>query len=161
MSISAADGFRTGVDLGHPVARVFALLADPVKRPVWQASLRAVRLLTPGPPGIGTRWYDLTWPGPRPLLEITQWETDTLWVEHGTWRGVEVRLELGFTDLTCAGEPLTRVSATTVVDAPGWRSPIGWGMRAFGPLVARDDLRRAGRVLGRRPRAGPASAGSA
>ncbi len=146
---SDGRGPAVQVHFPQPVSQVFDFLADPATRPRWQSSLRAVELLTPGPPGVGTRWRDVTWPGLRPELEITAWETGRVWAEHGSWRGIEVDLRLRFTDLTSTGAHGTLVAPTTTVDAAGWRRPVEWGMATVGPLVARDDLRRARRILGR------------
>ncbi len=137
-------GFSVTVDVEAPVDRVFDYLCEPANRPAWQASLRRVEVLTSGPAGIGTRWYDVTWPGVRPLMEITAWEQNVRWVEHGVWRGLEVTLDLVFVPLD---EHRTRVRATTDVLAPGWRRPLGWVLDRLGPLGARDDLRRAARLI--------------
>ncbi|MDP3894078.1 SRPBCC family protein [Nocardioides sp.] len=138
-------GFTVEVDFGQPVSLVFGLLADPRRRPEWQSSLRRVEMLTPGEPGVGTRWHDVTAIGVRPLMEITTWETDRVWAERGSWRGLELTLDLRFASLDAATR--TRVTATVVTNAPGWRRPIGWGLSAMGPLAAKDDLRRAARLL--------------
>lgn len=143
-------GFTVGHDFDLPVGVVFDYLADPRNRPAWQSSLRRVELLdTSREPGLGTRWYDVTWPGVRPLMEITGWEQNVRWVEHGRWRGLEVTLDLVFTPLT---EESSRVRATTVTHAPGWRRPLGWLLDRVGPWGARDDLRRAARLAGRQGR---------
>ncbi|WP_205304977.1 SRPBCC family protein [Nocardioides sp. 616] len=131
------------VDVEAPVGRVFDYLSEPANRPAWQASLRRVDQLTDGPARIGTRWYDVTWPGMRPLMEITDWEQNVRWVELGRWRGLEVTLDLVFVPLD---EHRTRVRATTDVQAAGWSRPLGWVLDRTGPLAARDDLRRAGRL---------------
>lgn len=136
-------GFTVAVELPHEVARVFGYLADPGNRPAWQSSLRGVELLTPGPPAIGTRWHDVTWPGLRPLMEITAWEQDRRWAEVGRWHGLEVALDLSFEPV---GDRVTRVVATTTTHAPGWRRPLGVLLDVAGPPAARDDLRRAGRL---------------
>jgi uncharacterized membrane protein len=136
-------GFSVSVDVEAPVARVFDYLAEPANRPAWQSSLRSVELLTDGPAGVGTRWYDVTWPGLRPLMEITAWEQNVRWVEHGRWHGLEVTLDLVFVPLS---EDRTRVRATTEVTARGWRRPLGRVLDLVGPLGARDDLRRAARL---------------
>jgi hypothetical protein len=141
-------GFTVGHDFDHPVGVVFAYLADPRNRPRWQSSLRRVDMLGgaagDGEPGVGTRWYDVTWPGVRPLMEITDWEQNVRWVEHGRWRGLEVTLDLVFTPLA---EDRTRVRATTVTRAPGWRRPLGALLDLVGPAAARSDLRRAAQDL--------------
>lgn len=138
-----AGGFTVTVEVDRAVSRVFGYLADPANRPAWQASLRRIDPVTTGPPGVGTRWYDVTWPGPRPLMEITDWQPDRRWAETGRWHGLEVALALEFTAL---GPERTRVRASTATHAPGWRRPLGLVLDLLGPLGARDDLRRAGRL---------------
>lgn len=139
-------GFTVSVVLDHPVDAVFDYLSDPALRPGWQSSLRRVEILDAGPSGVGTRWYDVTWPGVRPLLEVTAWEQNVRWAEHGRWRGLEVVLDLVFVPLT---ESRTRVRATAAVTARGWRRPLGALLDLLGPAVARSDLRRAGRAIRR------------
>ncbi|WP_181309637.1 SRPBCC family protein [Nocardioides campestrisoli] len=139
-------GFTVSQDFARPVGPVFDYLADPRNRPQWQSSLRRVDMLSLGEPGLGTTWYDVTWPGPRPLMEITGWEKNVRWVEHGRWRGLAVTLDLVFTPLE---ESLTRVRATTVTHAPGWRRAPGLVLDLAGPAAARADLRRAARRVQR------------
>lgn len=135
--------FTVVVDFPQPVSVVFALLADPRRRPEWQSSLRGVELLAEDEPAVGSRWYDVTVVGVRPLMEITAWETDRYWAERGRWRGVEVELELLFDELPGG----SRVRATATTRAPGWRRPVGLALAALGPMAARSDLRRAARLL--------------
>ncbi|WP_110181196.1 SRPBCC family protein [Nocardioides solisilvae] len=146
-------GFTVAHDFEAPVGEVFDYLADPRNRPAWQSSLRRVELLDglrpDGEPGLGTRWYDVTWPGVRPLMQVTAWEQNVRWVEHGRWRGLEVTLDLVFTPLE---EDRTRVRATTVTRATGWRRPLGLLLDRLGPVAARDDLRRAARRVARQGR---------
>ena len=51
---------RVDIDhvVGHPVSRVFAVMADVRNRPIWQENTRDVELLTDGPPALGTRWRE-------------------------------------------------------------------------------------------------------
>lgn len=138
--------FHVEVVLPHPPAQVFGLLSDPRRRPEWQASLRRVELVDTGPPGLGTRWYDVTAVGLRPLLETTAWEPDVRWAERGRWRGVEVDLELTFTPLRDG--VACRVSGVGAVSASGLTGPlVARVLSRLAPVAARSDLRRAGRVL--------------
>lgn len=136
-------GFAVRLDVDRPVRRVFDYLADPANRPAWQSSLRRVEVLTEGEPRVGTQWYDVTWPGVRPLMEITVWEQDRRWAETGRWHGLEVDLDLELTPLSPSA---TRVVATTTTRAPGWRRPVGLVLDLLGPAAARSDLRRAARL---------------
>lgn len=133
------------LEVGFPAEpdAVFAFLADLRNRPRWQASLRAVDLAAEPPYGVGTRWCDVTWPGLRPRMEVTAFDPGRSWAERGHWHGVVVDLAL---DLRPA-DGGTAVRATAATHAPGWRRPIGWGLGLLGPVAARDDLRRAARIL--------------
>ncbi|KQY57010.1 hypothetical protein ASD30_12150 [Nocardioides sp. Root140] len=136
--------FTVSVDFAQAPDAVFAYLGDPARRAAWQASLRTVELLTDGPTGVGTAWHDVTWPGVRPRMEITVFEPGVRWAERGTWHGLVVDLTLDFV----ANGAGTTVRATASTYAPGWRRPLGWGLGLLGPVAARDDLRRAARLLG-------------
>jgi uncharacterized membrane protein len=46
---------RTQVTISAPIERVWAILADIERQPEWMHDLKTVRLLTPGPVGVGTR----------------------------------------------------------------------------------------------------------
>lgn len=134
----------------HAVEEVFAVLSDPARRPQWQSSLRRVELLTDGPTGVGTRWYDVTAaPGVRPLMEITRYEPPRVWAESGAWGGVLATVTLAFEGRADAdGRPETLVTAITEVEATSWRRPVAWGLALLGPAAMRHDLRRAGHLLG-------------
>lgn len=137
--------FTVEIGFTQSPLEVFDFLGDPSLRPKWQSSLRKVVLLTDTPTGIGTCWHDVTWPGVRPMMEITAFEPGVRWAERGTWRGLMVDLTLEFLPASKG----TTVSATASAYAPGWRRPIGWGLDLMGPVAARDDLRRAARLLAR------------
>ncbi|WP_067433838.1 SRPBCC family protein [Nocardioides jensenii] len=135
--------FNLDVDVARPPAEVFAWLADLRNRPRWQASLRGIELAGEPPYGVGTRWIDVTWPGVRPRMEVTGFEPGMWWAEQGRWHGLVVDLVLEFLP-SGAG---TTVRATASTHAPGWRRPLGWALDRIGPVAARDDLRRAARLL--------------
>ncbi|QIX25422.1 SRPBCC family protein [Nocardioides sp. JQ2195] len=141
--------FTVEVDFEQSAETVFAWLADLRNRPLWQGSLRAVDLTASPPYDVGTRWLDVTWPGLRPRMEVTVFEPGVRWAERGHWHGLEVDLVLDFTR-TPTGKPTgTTVRAVASTSAPGWRRPIGWGLGLLGPAAARDDLRRAARLMAR------------
>jgi len=135
--------FAVEVRFPGPAAAAYDFLTEPTNRPQWQTGLRKVELLTDGPTGVGTRWYDVLGGGVRPLMEITEMAPHTTWAEAGRWHGVRAELRLDF-KATDAG---TLVRATVVVQAPGWRRPIGWGIALLGPTGIRNDLRAAARLL--------------
>jgi uncharacterized protein YndB with AHSA1/START domain len=83
---------RTFAVVEAPPERVWAILADVERQPVWMTDLRAVRLETPGPVGVGTRAVGtvriagITVTDP---IEVTAFEPPTRFaVEHrGRFRG--------------------------------------------------------------------------
>lgn len=46
---------RSRIEIDAPIAEVWARLADIERQPEWMGEMKAVRLLTPGPVGVGTR----------------------------------------------------------------------------------------------------------
>ncbi|MDT0203093.1 SRPBCC family protein [Nocardioides sp. AE5] len=138
--------FSVTVDFPVDPAAAFALLADPVRRPAWQSSLRRVTLLTEDPLGLGTRWIDHTWAGPAPTMEITCFDPGVRWSERGSWRGLVVDLVLDLTPGLGAAAGGTTITATTTTYAAGLWRPAGGLLELLGPRVARDDLRRAARL---------------
>lgn len=143
-------GFTLEVDVAAPPEAVQDYFADPSLRPDWQSSLRRIDRL-PGPGrGVGARWYDVTLIGAKPLMEVTVDEPGRAWSERGEWRGLVARLDMTFTATDTDRGPGTRVTAVVDVDAPGWRVPIGLGIRIVGPLGIRADLRAAARAIERR-----------
>jgi hypothetical protein len=129
-----------------PAEVACAYLADPVHRPEWQSSLRAVEVIDAGPPHVGQRWTDVTVPGLRPAMRTTAYEPGVRWAEHGTWRGFSAHVGLAFTD-TATGCDVTlsaRVRGWGVLAVLG--PPLTWS----GRLAGRADLRRAAHILGAR-----------
>jgi hypothetical protein len=136
-------GFTVEVPFPGPISAAYAYLSEPANRPAWQASLWRIEMVTDGPTGVGTRWYDVLPGGVRPLMEITEMQPETVWAEVGHWRGVQVGLRLEF-EATTTG---TVVRATVDVEAPAWRRPVSWVLHRIGPAGVRNDLRRAARIL--------------
>ncbi len=135
--------FDLAVPFPQQPADVFAWLADLRNRPLWQSSLRAVRVAGAPPYGVGTRWVDVTWPGPCPLLEVTAFDPGVRWAERGHWHGVLVDLALDFRP----DHSGTEVRARMTLRADGVWRPVGWALDRLGPAAARDDLRRAARAM--------------
>ncbi len=83
---------RTSVVVEAPPERIWPLLADLEEQPAWMTDLRAVRVETPGPVGIGTRAVGtvriagITVSDP---IEVTAFEPPTRFaIEHrGRFRG--------------------------------------------------------------------------
>jgi len=122
-----------------PAEVAFDYLAEPRNRPEWQSSLKAVEILDHGPPHVGQRWYDVTRPGLRPLLELTALDRPQSWTERGTWRGFAAELTLDFEPdhdgclvtarFKVTGLPVLSSAATTAAR-----------------IAVRSDLRRAARL---------------
>ncbi|GAA1922700.1 hypothetical protein GCM10009737_25310 [Nocardioides lentus] len=145
-------GFTVEVDVAAPPDVVHDYFADPALRPDWQSSLRRIDRL-PGPSrGVGARWYDVTLPGAQPLMEVTVDESPHRWAERGTWRGVTAVLDMRFSPATTPRGPGTHVVAVVDTDTPGWRRPLGWGIRLLGPVGIKADLTAAARAIERRTR---------
>jgi len=143
-------GFTLEVDVAAPPEAVQDYFADPALRPDWQSSLRRIDRL-PGPGrGVGARWYDVTLVGAKPLMEVTVDEPGRAWSEKGEWHGLVARLDMTFAPATLPQGPGTKVRALVDVEAPGWRLPLGLGIRLVGPLGIRADLKAAARAIERR-----------
>ena len=130
----------------QPPDVVFGYLADPRNRPQWQSSLRAVEMHDHGEPRVGMRWRDLTGPGFRPEMEITQLVPYRVWAETGSWRGVTAHLTLRFTGVGTG----TRVTAEVEIESEGlWRA-VSAVVRRLAPAALGHDLERASQVLNAR-----------
>lgn len=136
------------VDFAVPVEAAYDFLVDPLQRPRWQSSLRGVELLDALPEGghvpAGIRWIDVTWPGVRPRMVLTEADRPRRWVEHGEWGPFEAELTLVFVP-TPGG---CRVEANFEVRADGVWTPLGAVVSKLGRRPVLGDLRRAARILG-------------
>lgn len=140
------------VDFGVPPERAYDFLVDPLRRPRWQSSLRAVEVLdgwAPGEPvSSGLRWVDVTWPGLRPRMELTRADRPRAWTEIGHWGLFSAELTLVFTSrspTTCV------VTADFEVRATGVARPLGVVVTALGVRPVLADLRRAARLTAAEP----------
>jgi uncharacterized protein YndB with AHSA1/START domain len=136
--------FSVVVRFPQPPEVVFAYLKDPRNRPTWQSSLRAVEDVV-GFGDVGTTWTDVTVPGLRPHLEVTDCEEPRLWAEDGVWRGVTARLEI---HLRPGPEGDTILKANVEFRTPGLLAPVGWFLRLATPAAVRADLRKAAALIG-------------
>jgi uncharacterized protein YndB with AHSA1/START domain len=137
----------TTVLFAQPPEVVFPYLADPRKRPEWQSSLKAIEMRDQGEPRVGMRWRDLTGPGFRPEMEITQLVPYRVWAETGSWRGVTADLTLRFTAVGTG----TRVTAEVEIRSEGlWRA-VSAVVRRLAPAALAHDLGKANEVLMQRP----------
>lgn len=142
------------VDFTVPAEVAYDFLVDPLQRPRWQSSLRRVDLVDPvpddgadskggGPVRAGTSWTDVTWPGMRPRMVLTEAHRPRRWVEQGEWGAFEADLALTFTP-TPDG---CRVEADFEVRARGVLAPLGAAASVLGRRPVLADLRRAARIL--------------
>ena len=123
-----------------PAEVAFDYLAEPRNRTEWQSSLKAVEVLDEGPPRVGQRWYDVTRPGLRPLMELAEVRRAESWTERGTWRGFGAERTLDF-------EPDRDgclVTARFRITGPSVLSSLATGAARS---AVRSDLRRAARLL--------------
>jgi len=136
-------------EVAFPVAAEVAYdyLVDPANRAEWQSSLRTVEDVV-GPDGVvGQSWTDVTVPGLRPRMELTEATRPHRWSERGTWRSVEAELTLTFSP---DGPDACRVGVSMHLRAGGL---LGLPVRVVdrvAPAAVASDLRRAARILGRR-----------
>lgn len=137
------------VDFTVPAEVAYDFLVDPLQRPRWQSSLRRVDLVDAvhdeagGPVRAGTSWTDVTWPGVRPRMVLTEARRPRRWVEYGEWGVFEADLTLTFTP-TSGG---CRVEADFEVRARGVWAPLGSAVSVLGRRPVLADLRRAARIL--------------
>ena len=82
--------------VGHPVPRVFAVMADVRNRPIWQENTRDVELLTEGAPGVGTRWRETMKGIGTYEAEVVAFEPDRLWIEAADLEAGHGRIEVRF-----------------------------------------------------------------
>lgn len=136
--------FSVVVTFPQSPERVFGYLKDPRNRPDWQSSLRAVEDVQGGGE-VGTTWTDVTIPGLRPQLHVTDCDEPHLWAEEGVWRSVTARLEAHLKPNNTGG---TLVKAVVDFTTPGLLTPIGWFLRVATPAAVRADLRKAADLIG-------------
>jgi hypothetical protein len=135
--------------LDHPVERVFAYLADPLR---WHAFAPACiyrRQIGEGPPAIGTQWEATDLIGPFPMRfvdELVDLEPNrrVVWWSSAPWNArVEYACE---TD----GEGGTLIRATYQGDISGsLRILVGWLPPRLTHWILAQDFRRLGGVLDR------------
>lgn len=137
--------FTVDLELPHPPATLFAFLAEPRNRPLWQSSLRKVVDVDAGEPRVGMRWRDVTRPGFRPLMELTELVPDRVVTEVGTWRGVRGVLTLRFAPSSRG----TRLTAEVGLTGRGVYAVAAAVSGLLAPSAIRKDLLRASQLLAR------------
>ena len=130
-----------------PVSRAVAYdyLVEPENRPEWQSSLRAVDDVS-GPVEVGLWWTDVTKPGLRPRMELTEHDPPRRWAERGTWRGFAAVLTLDF--VAVDGDTACDVTPTMTLRGRGLARPLAAILDKTAPLAVRADLSTAAKVLG-------------
>lgn len=126
------------VHFSVPCEVAFDYLADPRRRPEWQASLSRVERVD-GEPRVGQTWVDVTRPGFRPVMETTELDRPRRWTETGTWRGISATLTLTFADAAAGCD----VEPTMTLRGRGAAAPIARVLALAAPYAVRGDLRRA------------------
>ena len=115
-----------------------------MNRPEWQASLKRVSVLDPGPPHPGQRWTDHVAVGPAFEPEIIAMDEGVLWARSGLDRPLH---RLG---TLCSRGRHGRRHGRDEGDlrGPGARPHVGLaGHRGGHPCLVRNDLRRTARIL--------------
>ena len=129
--------------IAAPPEHVFRFFSDPRQRPRWQRSLREVCILTPGEPGLGTRWRESPVGLGVVTLEITAHEPPRQWAERGSSALGQLELTLTFTPEGTQ----TRVALNANLSFPCLLRVGAWLMK---PLIVREiqnDMKRAARLL--------------
>jgi hypothetical protein len=121
-------------------------LVDPANRPAWQSSLRAVADVVGANGVVGQTWTDVTVPGLRPRMELTDADRPHRWSERGSWRGFSATLTLTFTPVGSYCD----VGIVMQLVGTGVRRPVALLLDRTAPLAVRSDLKRAARLVARR-----------
>lgn len=127
-------------ELQAPREAVFDVIADPRRRIEWQSSLREVHVADPGPPRLGTSWYEVTRGGLRFDLEITELDRPLRWAERGRGRIADAQLTVRFE--AEPGSPSTLVIVEAEVDFKRGLHLVAPVVRVLMPVALRADLGR-------------------
>ncbi len=121
------------IDIEHRVdvtpERVFAVVSDPARRGEWQDNTTDVRVLTPGPAGLGTRWTETQRGVGHAEVEVVGFEPPTRWSEAGTADGGGATVTIV---LHPDGETATHVAVTVDLKLRGARRLMG---AAIAPII--------------------------
>lgn len=109
--------------------RVFAVVSDPARRAEWQDNTRDVRVLTPGPAGLGTRWTETQRGVGHTEVEVVAFDPPTTWSEAGTADGGGATVTIV---LHPDGAEATRVAVTVDLRLRGARRLMG---AAIAPII--------------------------
>ena len=135
--------------IDHPVERVSACLADPMRWHEFAPACIYRRQIGDGPPGVGTRWEATDLIGPFPMRftdELVELEPNrrVVWWSSAPWNArVEYACEP-------AGDGGTRIRATYDGDISGrLRILVGWIPASVTHWILAGDFRRLRRLLAR------------
>lgn len=129
------------VTIARPAEDVFAVLTDPTQSPRWSANAIEAEIITPGPPGVGSRRRAVT-RGPfggtmENVMEVTELQPDrkvALKLVSAPWGGTG-RTWYTFTPVDGG----TRVDWTWEMEPAGaWKLIIRPLMAIFGRVFQRD-----------------------
>lgn len=81
----------------HPADRVFAVVADPLRRPEWQENTSDVRMVSDGPVAVGARWTEEQRGIGHVKAEITALEPGRRYAERGDSKSGTGRVTVTFT----------------------------------------------------------------
>jgi uncharacterized protein YndB with AHSA1/START domain len=126
--------------IAAPREAVFQVISDPRRRQEWQSSLLEVNVHTPGPPGVGTRWREVTLGWVAFEMEITEHEPPSRWSERGHGYPADAVLTVDFAE---AGTTATDVKVTVEVAFKGPFKVLAPLVRRLMPRALSADLRRA------------------
>jgi uncharacterized protein YndB with AHSA1/START domain len=135
--------------IDHPVERVFAYLADPLRWHEFAPACVYRRQIGDDPPAVGTRWEATDLIGPFPMRfidELVELESNrrVVWHSSAPWNA---RVEY-----TCQPHPtgMTSIRATYEGDISGsLRLLVGWIPGPLTHWILAQDFRRLRRVLAR------------
>lgn len=132
------------------VEALFDIVSDPALRTQWQSSLRSVQPLTPGPPGVGTRWREVTKARVAFDMEISRFERPSCWAEvgHNAWS--EVALTVHFKPVIDSPTARTSLSVDVSLVLRGVLKLAAPILALAVPPALRADLQRAASLVRQR-----------
>lgn len=130
----------------HPADRVFAVVADPRRRPEWQENTSDVRMVSDGPVAVGTRWTEHQRGIGDVEGEVTGLEPGRVWAEAGEAHSGSARVTV---TLTPDGDGATHVHLDVELRLRGLKKAFE---HALAPMVRHQmpkDLDRLSAILDR------------
>ncbi|MBM4405988.1 MAG: hypothetical protein FJ039_07390 [Chloroflexi bacterium] len=126
--------------INRPVSEVFAFVADFSMASKWMPEVKEMKVLSPGPVGVGSKLQEVLRAGPkvkgRYQLEITEWAQDSVIAMKGAGPGIK-----SFAGrYTFQGvEGGTRMTTAVTVKLSAIVRPFGWFLT---PKMRGDEWRR-------------------